>query len=165
MKIRPQPNRKTFWITNISNRNVTLSDLGISIRALSIADLSDPKRYPHLSYEQIEKSYASGSLFLKKHMIRKREIQPVIDEDTFKMVNTHFSTSDTNTALMMGKLQMDPNALLPSRQRSVLEIKIEEYEELSLSDDKEASLKQEFDAVAENADTVAYDTQPLLPKK
>lgn len=165
MKIRPTPNRETFWVTNVSNRNVTLTDLGVSIRAMSVADLLDSKRYPHLTKTMLEKSHTSGSLFQKRAMIRKREVAPVIDDDENKLINNQFNTLDTNSALMFGKLKVDPNALVPSRQRSVLEIKIEEYDELKLTDDNEAALKQEFDAAAENADTVAYDTQPLLPKK
>lgn len=165
MKLRAAPNRKTFWVTNISNRSVMLTDLGTSIKAMSVVDLLDSKRYPHLTPEMVEKSYTSGSLFQKKTMIRKREVEPMIDEDTNKIVNVHFNTLDTNTALMSGKLMMDPNALMPSRQRSVLEVKIEEYEELKLTDDKEVALREEFEAAAENADTVAYDTQPLIPKK
>lgn len=135
--------RKTFWVTNISSRNVTLSDLNISIKAMSSVDLLSNNH--HLSEETLEKSLNSGSLFIKKDKIIKRLVPP----------------ADVKS----NNLNINSNAVIPSRQRSVLEIKIEEYEELKLSNDKEESLKQEFEAIAETADTVEYDRQPLLPKK
>ena len=111
---------------------------------MSSVNLLDNRHY-HLTEEQLEKSFISGSLFKKRDKIVKRTIMSGI--------------------IKSNSLIMDANATIPSKARSVLEIKIEDYEELKLSNDKEEALKQEFDAVAETADTVEYDRQPLLAKK
>lgn len=138
---------KTFWVTNISNRNVMLSDLNVMIRSMSSVNLLDSKHY-YLTEDQLVKSITSGSMYLKRDKIVKR-IVPIIPE---MLDDEH-------------KLKIDYHTIIPSRQRSVLEVKIEEYDELKLSDDHEENLNKEFEAIAETSDTVDYDRQPLIPKK
>lgn len=123
---------KTFWISNISNRNVSLSDLNLTIRAFSSVNLLDKKHY-HLTEEQIEQSHLKGSLFAKKAILVKRLVAPGVQKDVM--------------------IEREINPSIPSRQRSTVEIKIEEYEELKLSSNKEEALRQEFDAIAENIDS------------
>ncbi len=67
--------KKEFWITNISKMNVTLGDLRLSIRKGGSLNLLDSKHFNYTS-EQIEKSLASGSLFLKRDKIIVRKLAP-----------------------------------------------------------------------------------------
>lgn len=65
---------KSFWITNISNRDVMLYDLNYTIPALSSVNLmSNNFNY---SQEYLEKSLKQGSLFIKKDKVVKRKLPP-----------------------------------------------------------------------------------------
>lgn len=101
---------KTFWITNVSNRNVTLADLNISVQAMSSINLLG-RRY-HLTEEQITKSVSEGSIFNKKHFIFVRKVPP-------QMIPKY-------------KIAMDPNIVTPTKFISLYEIKQENYEELDI---------------------------------
>jgi hypothetical protein len=68
-------NKKDFWITNISNRNVCLRDLALTVKANSHANLLDSKHY-HYTLEQLEKSVESGSIFRKQDKIKIRKVLP-----------------------------------------------------------------------------------------
>ncbi|HVI40449.1 MAG TPA: hypothetical protein VM577_07300, partial [Anaerovoracaceae bacterium] len=69
--------KTSFWITNYSNRNVSLSDLRLSVPAHRSMNLLDDK---HFSYtlEQLEASAKDGSLFNKRHLIIVRVDAPQI---------------------------------------------------------------------------------------
>lgn len=137
---------KEFWIANISNRNVTLSDLSISIRAGHSINLLDPKQGYHTE-EQCEKSLASGSLFLKRHLIKKRVIPPAI-------VNGK-----------VYKIAIDNKATVPSKPRSIYEVKVTEYEELKLSSEEEDIRQKEFESIAAEVDEMTeLDRAPLIAK-
>jgi leucyl-tRNA synthetase len=58
-----------FWITNVSNMNVSLSDLGITVPAGRSWNLLDSKHFK-FTLEQLEKSNTSGSIFKKRDKIR-----------------------------------------------------------------------------------------------
>lgn len=118
---------KEFWVTNLSNRDVSLADLNLTIRAFTSVNLLG-KRY-HYTLEQLEKSVACGSIFKKRDKIVKRIVPP-----QFIKMNS-VDMSDAN---------------IPSRERSVLDIKEEKYEELMVSDE---------DFAKENADLVDIDQQ------
>lgn len=105
---------KTFWVTNFSDRNVTLSDLYISINAGSSVNLLDTKHYK-FTEEQLLKSEASGSLFNKRHLVRHRKVPPQM--------------------IPKAKITYDPNAVLPLRTVSTYEIKNQTYEELNVGED------------------------------
>ena len=115
MKIPPKPDH--FWITNISNRDVSLGDLYLTVRSYKSLNLLDHKHY-HYSWEQIYKSFTSGSIFKKRDKIAARKNPPYVAKKT---------------------LTLDRNAVLPSREKSIFEIKQETYEELSLSDEQFAA--------------------------
>lgn len=102
-----------FWITNITNKDVSLSDLGVTIRAYSSINLLDSKHY-YITKEQIEKSIKLGSLFKRKNVISIRKIYPQIEKKYIKI---------------------DKDAYIPNRQRSIFENKQETYEELNISDE------------------------------
>lgn len=135
---------KEFWISNISNRNVTLSDLNLSIKAMTSINLLDSKRY-FFTEEHLNKSLSSGSLFLKRDKIVKRVIPP--------------------QAVTGNKTAFDINAAIPNKPRSIFEIKIEKYEELDVSSNQEEARLQEFEAIAEEVDEMTeLERAPLIAK-
>jgi hypothetical protein len=103
-----------FWITNVSNMNVSLADLALSVPARKTINLLDRRHYS-FTKEQLEASEASGSLFKKRSKIKKRKVPPITE--TRQMVEVDF------------------NAVVPSRRRSVVKIEHIQYDELELSDD------------------------------
>jgi len=104
--------QSTFWVTNISNRNVSLADLNLTIKAFSSVNLLDSKHY-YYTIEQLEKSKLEGSIFNKRNKIKVREVAPEI----IKM-----------------NIPFNSETFIPTRERSVLEIKHINYEELDMSD-------------------------------
>lgn len=68
---------------NISNRDVSLSDLNLTIRAKRTINLLDSKHYS-FTFEQLQKSLESGSLFKKRHILKflnkKIEIPKLLSE-------------------------------------------------------------------------------------
>lgn len=102
-----------FWITNISNRNVSLSDLNLTIKAYSSINLLNKKHYNY-TLEQLIKSRDSGSIFNKRNKIKVRQIEPeIIKMNAPTLAETY----------------------IPSRERSIYSIKEEKYEELMMSDE------------------------------
>lgn len=124
---------KEFWVTNISNRDVSLADLNLTIRAFTSINLLG-RRY-HYTLEQLNNSVASGSIFKKRNKIFKRSVPP--------------------TLINMNVTGVDENAIIPSRERSVLDIKEEKYEELSVSDE---------DFAKESAELSDSDLAPIKTK-
>lgn len=107
-------NTKSFWLTNICKRNVSLADLNLTIKAFTSVNLLDEKHYSY-TMEQLNKSYEKGSLFAKRDIIKKRGIPPQEKEKT--------------------KIAFQQDAIIPDRARSILVIKDEKYEELSVFDE------------------------------
>ncbi len=104
---------RTFWITNVSERNVSLGDLAVSVPAMSSVNLLD-KRHYGLTEEQVKKSAANGSIFKKSDKIVVRMVPPVVS----------------------GQRPMPfCQDAIPSRGTSIYEMKQEHYEELQISDD------------------------------
>lgn len=66
---------KQFWASNISNLNVSLRDLGITIPAKKNVNLLDSRHYS-FNLEQLELSAVSGSLYTKKDKILIRQSEP-----------------------------------------------------------------------------------------
>lgn len=119
-----------FWLANISNMNVSLADLDLTVKAYSCINLLDSKHY-YYTLEQLQKSAESGSIFKKRNKLVVRKIAPEIFQANIPMLSETF---------------------IPSRERSVLTIKEETYEELNLSDEQFAQ---------ENADIVELDNKPI----
>jgi hypothetical protein len=124
---RKKQNKQSFWITNISKMNVSLSDLGLHIYAMRSINLLDARHYS-LTLEQIQKSAESGSLFKKRDKI---VIRKVIPESAIEL---------------SPPIQND--AIFPTRQRSLVDIEKITYEELDIKDE---------DFAEENADTAESD--------
>jgi len=104
---------QNFWITNISNVDVSLSDLNLTIRAYSSINLLDNKHY-NFKIDQLKKSAESGSIFKKRNKIYVRKVPPIYNKINLPVVD---------------------DAFIPTRQKSAYEIKQEKYEELLISDD------------------------------
>lgn len=106
-------NKKTFWLTNISDRNVSLTDLNLTIKAFSSVNLLDKKHYS-FTEEQLLESVAQGSLFKKRDKIVVRNNPP---------------------KQMVMNIPFVQETYIPTRQRSLFSIKEEKYEELAVSDE------------------------------
>ncbi len=109
--------KKSFWLTNICNRNVSIADLNLTIKAFSSVNLLDKKHY-YYTLEQLQKSATSGSIFKKRKILSVRQVDPVIMKMNVPLANETY---------------------INNRQRSILDIKEESYEELSLSDEQFAA--------------------------
>jgi hypothetical protein len=115
--------KPAFWVTNASPRNVTLADLAINIKAYTTVNLLDEKHY-QLNLEQLQKSATSGSIFKKRDKIVVRHLPPDVPED---------------------KMLFSKEAVIPSRQRSILVIEEKNYEELNVTDEEFAKETVEMD--------------------
>ncbi len=123
----------TFWVTNISPMNVSLADLNLTIKAYTSVNLLDKKHY-YFTPEQLQKSFESGSIFKKRDKIVVRKIAPEI---------------------LKANVPLTRETFIPTRERSTLVIKEENYEELNISDEEFANA---------NADIVELDNQPTNKK-
>jgi hypothetical protein len=103
----------TFWVINISDRNVSLADLNVTIPAFASVNLLSKNHY--LTEEQLNKSLTSGSIFAKRDKIKKRVVPPPEKKKE--------------------ELPIDREAVRFSNTKSVFEIKQEKYEDLGVSED------------------------------
>jgi hypothetical protein len=129
-----KPPAPSFWLTNISDRNVSLSDLNLTINAFTSVNLLDKKHYKY-TLEQLEKSVKEGSVFKKRNKIVKRNLAP---EQTKKY-----------------NISINKEEVIPSRERSLFTIKETNYDELNVSDEQFAK---------DNIEIVTLDEKPLLKK-
>lgn len=134
MIFKELPQEKAFWLTNISNRNISLADLNLTIKAFSSINLLDNKHYRY-NLEQLEKSEQQGSIFKKRNRLKVRKVAPEVIKMNVPFIKETY---------------------IPSRERSVLEIKEEEYEELAISDEQFAK---------DNADIIQLDEKPLTVRR
>lgn len=128
--------KATFWVTNTSSMNVTLADLAINIRAYTTINLLDEKHHSY-TLDQLQKSAAAGSIFKKRNKIVVRNIPPL--------------TAYKET------LPIQKEAIIPSRERSVYNIKEENYEELQVLDEDQKKQDEEF--ANANAELAEMDTK------
>jgi hypothetical protein len=103
----------SFWLTNISNRNVSLTDLNLTVKAYSSVNLLDKKHYQY-TLEQLENSVNKGSIFRKRNKLSVRKEAPKV---------TTFN------------IPLNSETYIDSRERSLYNVKEEHYEELMLSDE------------------------------
>lgn len=126
--------KKEFWVTNVSKMNVSLADLALTIKSLTSVNLLDERHY-YYTPEQLIKSATNGSLAAKKDKIVLRNKVPEI---------------------IKSQMSCAKETVIPSRERSVLKIEQENYEELNVTDEQFAD---------ENADTAEIDRQPVFTKE
>lgn len=116
-----------FWVTNLSNRNVSLSDLNLTIKAFTSVNLMDTKHYSY-TIEQLQKSAKNGSLFKKQSKIVVRKVAPEVIKMNMPFLSETY---------------------IPSRERSIFTIKQENYDELNVSDEEFANENSETAAMDE----------------
>ena len=131
----------TFWVTNISPMNVSLADLNLTIKAYSSVNLLDVKHYDY-TLEQLQKSFQSGSIFKKRDKIVVRKVAPEI---------------------LKANVPLTRETFIPTRERSLLVIKEENFEELNVTQEDQKKSDEEF--ANANADMVDADSKPLPQKK
>jgi hypothetical protein len=129
--MKTKPKSPEFWLTNISNRDVSIADLNLTVRSFSSVNLLDKKHYSY-TLEQLQASATSGSVFKKKHCLVVRKVAP----ETIKM-----------------NIPLAEETYIPTRERSVLEIHEEKYDELNVSDEQFAN---------ENAELAELDRKKIL---
>lgn len=117
----------TFWVTNISKRNVSLTDLNYDIPALSSVNLLD-SRHHYFTRAQLEASATSGSLFKKSDKIKIRKVPPQKARPVL--------------------VPFDRETVMEDRSRSAVKVEHIQYDELKISDDEFAK---------ENADLAEQD--------
>jgi hypothetical protein len=106
----------------------------VTIKAFSSVNLLDSKHYSY-SVDQLEASAKTGSLAKKKDKLVIRRFAPTITQRN---------------------VSLNRDAMIPSRERSLYNIKEEHYEELNISDE---------DFAKENADTAQIDANKQVISK
>lgn len=114
--------KKEFWVANISDRNVTLTDLATSIPARKNRNLLATKS-PY-TLEQLEASAKSGSIHAKSDKIKVRKFSPI----------------EMPAAVIL--VEKEPR---PGKLRSLVEIKEKRYAELIYSDEQFVAELSEID--------------------
>ena len=107
-----------LWITNLSSsRDVAIHDLNLVVRKRTSINLYDFRRYPHLTFEQINNSAQFGDLLLKTNLkiISIRVVPP----------------SNRNKPLY--DLELAEN-ILPRKARSAITSEEKHFDELEISD-------------------------------
>lgn len=122
---------KEYWVVNISDRNVSLADLNLTIPAFRSMNLLD-KRHHKYTWEQLEKSRQQGSIFKKSDKIKLRGSPPEIVKNS---------------------VPISFNSTTPTRQRSVMVIEEKTFEELQVLEQKQ----QEEKYAEENAGLAQKD--------
>lgn len=120
---------KSFWITNISKRLISVGDLGILLQPHQSVNLLDSKHYT-FTEAQIQTSLATGSLYKRSDKIKVRKNPP------------------PQALKGASKVGLDETNQFPSKIRSLLEHKEFNYEEHQVTDDEYA---------AQNADLADED--------
>lgn len=107
-----------FWATNISNFNVSLRDLGLTIPSKKSVNLLDDRHYS-LSKEQLELSATSGSLYAKRDKILIRQTEP---------------EAPIKPGIMVSKM---PRFVAQNMQRTKIIVEDIKYEELLSTSEEE----------------------------
>jgi len=116
-----------FWISNISNIDVHLNDLGLIIKSRQHMNLLDA-RYHSYTVEELIASAKNGSLFRKKDKVVIRKLPPVKEEKILEKDSTAWN----------------PGIITPRPLRSAVKLEETYYEELDLTDDKYAEEASEL---------------------
>jgi len=139
-------NMPAFWVTNISNRNVTLADLALNIKAFHTVNLLDARHYSY-TLLQLQQSQKTGSLYNKRHLIKIRAPQASPQIDTHKY--SHGAIVDFIRSELPIDIRLDE--VMPSREKSVLAIKIVEYDELAVKEEDQEAQAQDDEAFAKES--------------
>jgi len=137
--------RESFWVVNISPKQILLEDLATSIKPFTTVNLLDPRHYKY-TLEQLNKSKESGSIYKKGLFIKVRECAP------------------PPTPIDMSKL-IDKASSMPSREKSIFVIEEKEYEELYVGDSEEQERKKIDEQIAKEHADLEDEDQPQPSKK
>jgi len=105
--------KPSFWCINISDRNVCLSDLAITIPAGRHWDLLDNKRF-NFTIEQLKASMKSGSIYKKRDRIKIGKGPPQIVSLPPRKVSEYPIHVRPRSAVIVEDPQFDE--LIPSDQ-------------------------------------------------
>ncbi len=106
-----------FWVTNITNKNVCLRDLALTIPAWTSMNLLDKKHF-YYTIEQLEKSSEDGSLYKKSNKIKiRREAPQYVIEPGVQLYK----------------------GFIPRKPRSSVKMEEIKYEDLDMSDEEFAN--------------------------
>ncbi|HUU87440.1 MAG TPA: hypothetical protein VMX17_06770 [Candidatus Glassbacteria bacterium] len=119
------------WVTNITKKDIGLSDLGVSIRSKTTLDILDC-RHSYLTVEQVNKSIKYGSLGkrIKQKLLILRYSEP-------EPINPYREVVSTVS--------------FPNRKRSILTHEAPDFEEL------EFSMEDDLKFAEETADSAAVE--------
>ena len=106
-----------FWVSNITDLNVCLSDLALTVPSRKNVNLLDSRHYSY-TLEQLEASAKSGSLKAKSDKLKVRKVAPEI-----------LVKPGVNVSTM-------PRFIAQNSQRTKIIINEEKYEELQISEEK-----------------------------
>lgn len=121
---------KSFWITNISKKDITLEDLNCVVRSFTSINLLDSKHY-NITEQQIKNSLEAGSLKKKNHLVKPRITAPEKEKPI--------------------SIITEPTTM-PTRAKALIELKSKNFDnELDITDDEFAN---------ELADTAEEDRKP-----
>ena len=109
-----------FWVSNISDRNVSLRDLAITIPSRKNVNLLDSKHYSY-TLEQLELSAQSGSLKSKSNKLKVRKVAPEI------------------LVIPGPQLSTMPRFIAQNTARTGIVVEEIKYEELQISDEAMAN--------------------------
>lgn len=132
-----------LWITNISRtQDISVGDLRIRLRRGQSINLLAKKKNGRSRYEitraAIDKSIASGSIFKKSHVIKIRQVAPIVFNHRIDINEVTDRSSSRLT-------------------RTAAEIEVVDFPDLEIDDDVS---EEEF--AAENADADFADRAPVL---
>jgi hypothetical protein len=111
-----------FWVSNISDMNVCVADLALTIPSRKHVNLLNSRHYSY-TIEQLEASAKSGSLYKKRDKLKVRQVVPEVS---------------VKPGVYISKA---PLFLAQQKLRSGLVIDDPKYEELEVS---EESFAEEF---------------------
>jgi hypothetical protein len=109
-----------FWATNVSQLNVSLRDLGITIPSKKSVNLLNSKHYS-FNKEQLELSATLGSLFAKRDKILVRQTAP---------------EASISTGIQVSKV---PRFIAQNMARTKIIVEEVKYAELQISEEEFAN--------------------------
>jgi len=121
--------KEELWVSNISNTDVSLSDLGITIQKYTTVDLFNFKKYPFLNKQLVIQSIQTGSISKRPNKLIIRLLPP----EKKKIKNLPVSDKPLTGSLY---------------QKNAVKVDKEVFEELDLPDEVYAE---------ENADFAEFD--------
>lgn len=131
--------KKEFWIKNITGLRVSLKDLRLIVPPYTSMNLlSKNFRY---SEEELIKSLESGSLFVKRDKIKKRETILTKPEELLLLKQAEQKVNKKAPKLELSK------KILPSKEKaaySLIDIKNESFSELEIDTSNTDKFVEQF---------------------